>query len=57
MAPLKRGIAKMQGQAFVGGQLVMEAEMSASIVRKEHGINVRICCRKLPVVFHLRISV
>ena len=35
LAPIKRGIAKMQGQAFVAGSLVMEAEMSASIVRKE----------------------
>jgi UDP-3-O-[3-hydroxymyristoyl] N-acetylglucosamine deacetylase/3-hydroxyacyl-[acyl-carrier-protein] dehydratase len=34
LAPIKRGIAKMSGQAFVGGQLVMEAEMSASIVKK-----------------------
>ncbi len=34
LAPIKRGIAKMFGQAFVGGQLVMEAEMSASIVKK-----------------------
>jgi UDP-3-O-[3-hydroxymyristoyl] N-acetylglucosamine deacetylase/3-hydroxyacyl-[acyl-carrier-protein] dehydratase len=34
--PVKRGIAKMQGQAFVGGKVVMEAEMSASIVRKEN---------------------
>ncbi|MBC7449462.1 MAG: bifunctional UDP-3-O-[3-hydroxymyristoyl] N-acetylglucosamine deacetylase/3-hydroxyacyl-ACP dehydratase [Hymenobacteraceae bacterium] len=34
-APIKRGIAKMQGQAFVNGLLVMEAEMSASIIRKE----------------------
>ncbi|MBF8962027.1 bifunctional UDP-3-O-[3-hydroxymyristoyl] N-acetylglucosamine deacetylase/3-hydroxyacyl-ACP dehydratase [Pontibacter sp. FD36] len=35
LAPVKRGIAKMSGQAFVGGQLVMEAEMSASIVKKD----------------------
>ncbi|WP_347158219.1 bifunctional UDP-3-O-[3-hydroxymyristoyl] N-acetylglucosamine deacetylase/3-hydroxyacyl-ACP dehydratase [Pontibacter chitinilyticus] len=35
LAPIKRGIAKMSGQAFVAGQLVMEAEMSASIVRKD----------------------
>lgn len=35
-APIKRGIAKMQGQAFVNGNLVMEAEMSASIVRKDN---------------------
>ncbi|MDX5443481.1 MAG: bifunctional UDP-3-O-[3-hydroxymyristoyl] N-acetylglucosamine deacetylase/3-hydroxyacyl-ACP dehydratase [Hymenobacteraceae bacterium] len=35
VAPIKRGIAKMQGQAFVGGQLVMEAEMTASIVKKD----------------------
>ena len=34
LAPIKRGIAKMSGQAFVAGQLVMEAEMSASIVKK-----------------------
>jgi len=36
LAPIKRGIAKMQGQAFVNGKVVMEAEMSASIVRKEN---------------------
>ncbi|MFN6946779.1 MAG: bifunctional UDP-3-O-[3-hydroxymyristoyl] N-acetylglucosamine deacetylase/3-hydroxyacyl-ACP dehydratase [Cytophagaceae bacterium] len=35
LAPVKRGIAKMQGQAFVAGNLVCEAVMSASIVRKE----------------------
>jgi UDP-3-O-[3-hydroxymyristoyl] N-acetylglucosamine deacetylase / 3-hydroxyacyl-[acyl-carrier-protein] dehydratase len=35
VAPIKRGIAKMQGQAFVNGQVVMEAEMAASIIRKE----------------------
>ncbi|MBF9252526.1 bifunctional UDP-3-O-[3-hydroxymyristoyl] N-acetylglucosamine deacetylase/3-hydroxyacyl-ACP dehydratase [Pontibacter sp. 172403-2] len=35
LAPVKRGIAKMSGQAFVAGQLVMEAEMSASIVKKD----------------------
>jgi UDP-3-O-[3-hydroxymyristoyl] N-acetylglucosamine deacetylase/3-hydroxyacyl-[acyl-carrier-protein] dehydratase len=34
MAPIKRGIAKMHGQAFVAGQLVCEAVMSASIVKK-----------------------
>jgi UDP-3-O-[3-hydroxymyristoyl] N-acetylglucosamine deacetylase/3-hydroxyacyl-[acyl-carrier-protein] dehydratase len=34
VAPIKRGIAKMQGQAFVAGNLVCEAVMSASIVRK-----------------------
>jgi UDP-3-O-[3-hydroxymyristoyl] N-acetylglucosamine deacetylase/3-hydroxyacyl-[acyl-carrier-protein] dehydratase len=36
LSPVKRGIAKMQGQAFVAGKVVMEAEMSASIVRKEN---------------------
>ena len=36
LAPIKRGIAKMQGQAFVNGKVVMEAEMSASIVRKDN---------------------
>lgn len=33
--PVKRGIAKMWGQAFVGGKLVMEAELTASIVKKD----------------------
>lgn len=37
LAPIKRGIAKMQGQAFVAGNLVCEAVMSASIVKKENG--------------------
>jgi UDP-3-O-[3-hydroxymyristoyl] N-acetylglucosamine deacetylase/3-hydroxyacyl-[acyl-carrier-protein] dehydratase len=35
LAPIRRGIARMQGQAYVAGQLVMEAEMLASIVRKD----------------------
>ncbi len=35
LAPIKRGIAKMFGQAFVGNTVVCEAVMSASIVRKE----------------------
>jgi UDP-3-O-[3-hydroxymyristoyl] N-acetylglucosamine deacetylase / 3-hydroxyacyl-[acyl-carrier-protein] dehydratase len=35
LAPIKRGIAKMHGQAFVGNTLVCEATMSASIVRKD----------------------
>jgi UDP-3-O-[3-hydroxymyristoyl] N-acetylglucosamine deacetylase/3-hydroxyacyl-[acyl-carrier-protein] dehydratase len=35
IAPVKRGIAKMQGQAFVNGKVVMEAVMSASIVKKD----------------------
>ncbi|MCU0354820.1 MAG: bifunctional UDP-3-O-[3-hydroxymyristoyl] N-acetylglucosamine deacetylase/3-hydroxyacyl-ACP dehydratase [Cytophagales bacterium] len=35
LAPIKRGIAKMQGQAYVAGQVVCEAVMSASIVRKD----------------------
>lgn len=34
LAPIKRGIAKMRGQAFVGNHLVCEATMSASIVKK-----------------------
>jgi UDP-3-O-[3-hydroxymyristoyl] N-acetylglucosamine deacetylase/3-hydroxyacyl-[acyl-carrier-protein] dehydratase len=34
LAPIKRGFAKMHGQAFVAGNLVCEAVMSASIVRK-----------------------
>ncbi len=35
MYPIRRGIAKMQGQAFVAGTLVCEAVLSASIVRKD----------------------
>lgn len=35
LAPIKRGIAKMKGQAFVGGTVVCEGVMTASIVRKE----------------------
>ncbi len=33
--PIKRGIARMRGEAFVAGTLVCEAELSASIVRKD----------------------
>lgn len=35
LAPIKRGIAQMHGQAFVGETLVAEAEILASIVKKE----------------------
>ena len=35
LSPIKRGIAKMKGQAFVNGKVVMDAEMSAAIVRKD----------------------
>lgn len=34
LAPIKRGIAKMQGRAYVGNTLVCEGTMTASIVRK-----------------------
>lgn len=34
LAPIKRGIAKMQGRAYVGDTLVCEGVMTASIVRK-----------------------
>lgn len=33
-APIRRGIAKMTGKAYVGGQIVCEADMTASLVRK-----------------------
>jgi UDP-3-O-[3-hydroxymyristoyl] N-acetylglucosamine deacetylase/3-hydroxyacyl-[acyl-carrier-protein] dehydratase len=33
--PIRRGIAKMKGEAFVGNALVCEAVMTASIVRKD----------------------
>jgi UDP-3-O-[3-hydroxymyristoyl] N-acetylglucosamine deacetylase/3-hydroxyacyl-[acyl-carrier-protein] dehydratase len=35
LAPIKRGIAKMHGRAYVAGNIVCEAVMSAYIVRKE----------------------
>lgn len=35
LAPIKRGIAKMTGRAFVGNTLVCEGTMTASIVRKD----------------------
>lgn len=34
LAPIKRGIAKMSGRAYVGNTLVCEGTMTASIVRK-----------------------
>jgi len=34
LAPIRRGIAKMIGNAYVSGQIVCEAEMTASLVRK-----------------------
>lgn len=36
MAPLKRGIAKFHGQAFVGGKLAAEAVVIASLVKKSN---------------------
>ena len=33
--PIKRGIVKMHGAGYVGGQLVCEADMTASLVRKK----------------------
>ncbi|PWJ44806.1 bifunctional UDP-3-O-[3-hydroxymyristoyl] N-acetylglucosamine deacetylase/3-hydroxyacyl-ACP dehydratase [Sediminitomix flava] len=33
--PIRRGIAKMKGQAYVAGQLVCEATMTASLVKKD----------------------
>lgn len=35
LAPIKRGIAKMAGRAYVGNTLVCEGTMMASIVRKD----------------------
>lgn len=35
LAPIKRGIAKMQGRAYVGQTLVCEGVMTAGIVRKD----------------------
>jgi UDP-3-O-[3-hydroxymyristoyl] N-acetylglucosamine deacetylase / 3-hydroxyacyl-[acyl-carrier-protein] dehydratase len=35
VAPIKRGIAKMYGRAFVGNTLACEGTMTASIVRKD----------------------
>jgi UDP-3-O-[3-hydroxymyristoyl] N-acetylglucosamine deacetylase / 3-hydroxyacyl-[acyl-carrier-protein] dehydratase len=33
--PIRRGIARMRGEAFVAGTLVCEAELSASLVKKD----------------------
>jgi len=33
--PIRRGIVKMEGQAFVNGKLVCEAKLTASITRKD----------------------
>lgn len=35
MAPIKRGICKMSGKAYVGNTLVCEGSMTASIVKKQ----------------------
>ncbi len=35
IAPIKRGIVKMKGQAFVNGEVVCEADLTASIVKKD----------------------
>lgn len=35
LAPIRRGFAKMHGQAFVGNTLVCESTMTANIVRKD----------------------
>ncbi|MEZ4946350.1 MAG: bifunctional UDP-3-O-[3-hydroxymyristoyl] N-acetylglucosamine deacetylase/3-hydroxyacyl-ACP dehydratase [Cyclobacteriaceae bacterium] len=35
LVPIKRGIAKMSGRAYVGSSLVCEGTMTASIVRKD----------------------
>jgi UDP-3-O-[3-hydroxymyristoyl] N-acetylglucosamine deacetylase/3-hydroxyacyl-[acyl-carrier-protein] dehydratase len=35
LAPIKRGIAKMQGYAYVGNSIVSEATLTARIVKKD----------------------
>jgi UDP-3-O-[3-hydroxymyristoyl] N-acetylglucosamine deacetylase/3-hydroxyacyl-[acyl-carrier-protein] dehydratase len=35
MQPIRRGIANMLGQAFVGDKIVMEAELMAQIVKNK----------------------
>ena len=35
LSPIRRGICHMQGQAYVGDELVMEAEMMAQISKRE----------------------
>ena len=36
MAPMRRGIISMKGQAFVGSKLVAEAELMAQIAKEKH---------------------
>lgn len=38
-APIRRGIAKMHGTAYVAGQLVCEADMTASLVKKNRQLS------------------
>lgn len=37
LAPIRRGIVQMQGTAYVGSRLVSEAELTAQIVKRDHG--------------------
>lgn len=37
LSPIRRGIAQMRGYAFVGENIVMEAELMAQIVKKTEG--------------------
>lgn len=39
IAPIRRGICHMKGEAYVGDKVVMEAEMMASIVKKNINIS------------------
>ncbi|MCF8298484.1 MAG: 3-hydroxyacyl-[acyl-carrier-protein] dehydratase FabZ, partial [Saprospiraceae bacterium] len=34
MSPIRRGLCHMQGKAYVGNKLVVEAELMAQIVKK-----------------------
>lgn len=37
LAPIRRGIVQMQGTAYVGSKMVSEAELTAQIVKRNHG--------------------
>jgi UDP-3-O-[3-hydroxymyristoyl] N-acetylglucosamine deacetylase/3-hydroxyacyl-[acyl-carrier-protein] dehydratase len=38
VSPIRRGICHMQGQAFVGNKIVMEAELMAQIQKKQESL-------------------
>ena len=38
ISPIRRGIVHMQATAYVGNKIVSEAELTAQIVKRNHGV-------------------